>query len=136
MTNFLSVIEARSLGTADIDRMAAAIDKQTASLDKLAAGATKVSEHPGFDNFAQKIKAGIQDPLGAAGDMVEGFLQKLGPMGTVAAGAVTVLGALGAAGMAAAKSLGNYAHEIEDTAIKTGLAKNEVTGFAFAAEGD
>lgn len=134
VTNFLSVIEARSLGTADIDKMAAAIDKQSAALENLGKSANKVNEHPGFNAFAEKIKQGIQDPLGAIGDAAESALKALGPVGTGVAAAVTTFASFAAAGFEAAKSLGEYGVQLQNVALRTGLSTKEVSQFSFAAK--
>jgi hypothetical protein len=133
-TNFLSIIEARSLGTADIDKMAAAIDKQTASLDGLTKHADKVNSHPGFNDFAGKIKQGLTDPIGAAEAAIQSAGAALGPFGQVIAGTVVTMGAMALAGFEAAKSLASYGREIENTGLRTGLTSKEVVQFGFAAK--
>lgn len=133
VTNFLSVVEARSLGTADIDKMAAAIDKQSAALDNLGKKANAVSEHKGFSGFADKIKQGITDPLGAVEQVATKALESMGPIGAVTAGFATALGALAFAGFKAAESLAAYGQQIENTGLRTGLTTKEVVQFGFAA---
>jgi hypothetical protein len=133
VTNFTSVIEARSLGTADIDKMAAAIDKQSAALDGLGKKATAINSHPGFGGFADKIKQGISDPLGAAESSIVSALTAMGPMGAAVAGIGTVLGTLAFAGFKAAESLAAYGQQIENTGLRTGLTTKEIAQFGFAA---
>jgi hypothetical protein len=134
VTNFLSTVEVQSIGTADIDKMAAAIDKQSASLDKLGLSANKVNEHPGFSDFAAKVKQGLSDPLGAFGSSAESALRAMGPLGAGVAATGGVLAAAGLAAFEAAKSLGDYATQIENTALRTGLTTKEVSLFSFAAK--
>src|SRR5450759_3901871 len=119
VTNFLSTVEVQSIGTADIDKMAAALNKQTASPDKLRMSATKVNEHPGFADFAAKVKQGLQDPLGAIGSAAESALRAMGPLGAGVASTTGVFAAAGLAAFEAAKSLGDYATQIENVALRT-----------------
>src|SRR4051812_9672830 len=129
VTNFLSVIEARSLGTADIDKMAAAIDKQSAALDGLGKKATAINSHPGFGGFADKIKQGLADPLGTVEAAATKALEALGPGGGIVAGFGVALGSLAVAGFTAAKSLAEYGQQIENTGLRTGLTTKEVVQF-------
>jgi hypothetical protein len=134
VTNFLSVVEARSLGTADIDKMATAIDKQSAALQGLGKSGDKVNEHPGFNAFAEKVKQGIENPLQAIGGAAESALGALGPLGV---GVAAIGGGFLAAGFAAfeaAKGLGEYGTQIANVAIRTGLTTKEVGQFSFAAK--
>lgn len=134
VTNFQSVVSAQTVGTADIDKLAQSFDKLSGSIDKAADGANKVSNHPGFDDFAAKVKAGIQDPFAAAGDAIEGLLGKLGPTGTAVAGGIGIFTGIEAGAFAAAKALGAYATGIENVSIRTGLSVKEVGQFSFAAK--
>jgi predicted nucleic acid-binding protein len=132
-TQFTAGMGITTSGDEALNRLAENFGKLSNSIDGATQKASKLNEHPGFNAFADKIKQGIENPLGAAGAAAESFLKTLGPMGTAAAGAGTILASTGVAAMGAAKYLGDYAHEIEDASIKTGLATKEVTAFSFAA---
>jgi hypothetical protein len=133
-TNFTAIIEARSVGTPDIEKLTNAIDKQSTALEGLGKSANKINEHPGFSAFAEKIKSGIQDPLGAIGDAAKGTLEALGPMGTGVVSAAGAFAAFAKVSMDAARSLGEYAISIESVSIRTGLSTKEVGQFSFAAK--
>ncbi len=132
VTNFLSIVEARSLGTADVDKMTAAIDKQSTALDNLGKSGTKVNEHPGFNAFAEKVKQGIENPLGAAGAAAEGFLNKLGPVGAGVAAVASSFAAATVAGLAFARELGALGDSIGDTSVRMGLSIKQTGDFQFA----
>lgn len=132
VTNILSVVEARSLGSADIDKITQAIDKQNAALDKLSQSSKKVNDDPGFSAFAEKVKAGIENPLQAAGEGVKSLLTKLGPAGVGIAATGAAILALGAAGLSAARELGHLGDEIEDTASRLGIGTREAQEFKLA----
>src|ERR1035438_9782483 len=98
VTNFQSVISTQSVGTADVDKLAASFDKMSASIDGATQKANKVNDHPGFAAFAEKVKQGIEDPLAAIGGAAESMLTALGPV----RGGVAAVGAtFAAAGLAA-----------------------------------
>src|SRR5947209_8619076 len=134
VTNFQSVISTQAVGTADVEKLAASFDKMAASIDGATAKANKVNEHPGFDAFAQKVKQGIQDPLGAIGDAAESALKALGPFGTGVTAAALVMAELAKVSFDAAKSLGEYGTQLQNVAIRTGLTTKEVGQFSFAAK--
>ncbi len=132
-TRFLSVVEAQSVGTADVEKLAQSFDRVAASIDKASDSSRKISEHPGFDDFASKVKAGIEDPLGSAGREIENLLKRMGPMGAgMAAGAGSMV-AMGLAAFEAAHSLGEYGLQIQNVALRTGLTTKEVGQFGYAA---
>lgn len=133
VTNFTSVVSTQSGGSGDVDKLAGAFDKLSDSINKANDGSKKLSEHPGFNDFAAKVKSGIQDPLGAIGSAAESALQSLGPVGSGVAAAGAVFVGFAAASYEAAKALGSYATEISNTAIRTGLTTREVQQFSFAA---
>ena len=132
-TNFLSTIEARSLGTADLDKMVAAIDKQSSALENLGKQATKVNDHAGFPAFAEKIRAGIENPLQGISGAVQAALSSLGPLGTGVAAAGGIFAAAATTVFSFAKSLGEYGQTIQNAAARTGLSTKEVAEFSFAA---
>lgn len=132
-TNFTSILGVQSAGTGDVDKLAQSFDKLSTSIDAATSKATQLSSHPGFDDLASKIKQGIQDPMGAAGDAVESLMQKMGPMGTAVAAGFGIFTAAAAGAFEAAKSLGSYATSIENVSIRTGLSTKEVGLFSFAA---
>ncbi len=132
-TRFLSVVEAQSVGTADVEKLAQSFDRVAASIDKASESSKKVSEHPGFDNFAAKVKSGIEDPLGTAGAAIENLLKGMGPLGAGLTVGGAVFGALSAAAFEAAHSLGEYGLQIQNVALRTGLTTKEVGQFGYAA---
>ena len=134
VTNFQSVISTQSVGTADVDKLAASFDKMSASIDGATQKANKVNEHPGFADFAEKVKQGIQDPLSAIGSAAESMLSALGPVGTGVAAIGATFAAAGIAAFEAAKSLGDYGTQIQNVALRTGLTAKEVEQFSFAAK--
>src|SRR5690242_9564508 len=106
VTRFESVVSAQSIGVQDIERFASSIDKASQSLDALGEKAKKHNEHPGFDAFAEKVKKGIEDPLGSAAEGAEKLLKSLGPMGSAVAGTVGILSTAAVVGYEMAHSLG------------------------------
>lgn len=134
VTNFLSVVEARSLGTADVDKMAAAIDKQSAALENLGKKADTVNKHPGFSEFAEKVRQGIENPLNAVKSAALSSLEALGPVGGAIAVVGSALASFAVVGYEAAKSLAEYGRGIENASLRTGLTTREVAQFSFAAK--
>lgn len=131
---FSSIVEARAVGAPEINALTEALNKQSESLDKIATRAKAVNDHPGFSDFAAKVKSGIQDPLGTAGEMVEGFLNKLGPMGAALSAGAAGFAMMAKSGLDGMKALGSFGTEIEHTAIRMGLTTKEVAQFRFAAQ--
>lgn len=134
VTNFQSVISTQSGGTADVQALAASFDKLSQSIEGATKNANKVNEHPGFDEFAKKVKSGIQDPLGALGSAAESALKALGPLGTGVAAAAGIFTAAGVAAFSAAKSLGELGVQIQNVELRTGLTSKQVGQFGFAAK--
>src|SRR4051794_8711553 len=97
ITNFQSVISTQTLGTADVDRLAASFDKMSTSIDEATKKSNKLNEHPGFSAFAEKVKQGFENPLKAVGSAAESVLEKLGPFGTSVSATAGVLVAAGVA---------------------------------------
>lgn len=116
------ILEAQVRGSEEMRKLAE-------NLDRVREGTKKASDQagntPGFDQFAQKIKAGIQDPLGAAGDAAQGFLTKLGPVGAGLAAAGTVIVATGAAVFGLAKSFGDLYEQQSNNAVRLGVSIRE-----------
>src|SRR6185437_951323 len=133
VTNFTSVISTQAAGTADVQKLAESFDRLSLSIADVTKKADKVNEHPGFAAFAEKVKQGIQDPLGAMGDAAEKALKSLGPVGTGVAAAGAAFAAAGVAAFSFAKQLGEYGTQIENLALRTGLTTKEVQQFSFAA---
>lgn len=130
--NFESTISAKAVGTQDVQAQADAIRKLAESIDGLATKANKVNDHPGFTKFAEKVKVGLQDPLGTIASSAEDALKALGPLGVGAAGVAAVLTTAATAGFAFARSLGEYGDRIGDISVRTGLSIKEVGEFSFA----
>jgi hypothetical protein len=133
VTRFQSQVDVGSSGGQDVDKLAASFEKLAGSIEGATAKGDKLAQHPGFDDFARKVKAGIQDPLGAAGDAMEALMQGMGPMGTAVSAGVGIFTAFGAATFEAAKSLGEYGTQIHNISLRTGLTTKEVGQFSFAA---
>ncbi len=133
VTNFQSVISTQTLGTADVDKLAASFDKMSASIDGATQKANKVNEHPGFNAFAEKVKQGIENPLAAIGGAAEDALKAMGPVGAGVAATAGVFAAAAAAGFEAARALGEYGVQIRDVQLRTGMAAKEVAEYSFAA---
>lgn len=116
------ILEAQVRGSEEVRKL-------TENLDKFRDGTKKASDQagntPGFDQFANKVKSAIQDPLGAAGDAAQGFLTKLGPVGVGAAGLGTVLAAVGATTFALAKSFGDLYEQQSNNAVRLGVSIRE-----------
>lgn len=132
--NFESTISMKAVGAQEVQAQADAIRKLSESIEGLTTKANKVNEHPGFSNFAEKVKHGIEDPLGAAGEGAKALLEKMGPLGTgitVAAGTFAVLGKVA---FEAAHALGEYGTQTQNLALRTGLSTKEVGQFSFAAK--
>ena len=85
-----------------------------------------------FAGLGARIKDAIQNPLQAAGNAAEGFLNKLGLVGVAAGAAAVGIGMAAKAGWDAMKSLGNYGDELQDTASRMGLTTQETEKFRLA----
>jgi hypothetical protein len=134
ITNFQSVISTQTLGTADVDKLAASFDKMSGAIDEATKKANKVNDHPGFAAFAEKVKQGIENPLQAIGGAAEEGLKAFGPFGAGVAASAGIFVAAGAAAFEAAKALGEYGVQIRDVELRTGLAAKEVAQYSFAAK--
>ncbi len=134
VTRFESQVVASTVGTADIDKLSGSFDKLAASIDGSKKKADEVAQHPGFDHLAEKIKSGIEDPLGAAAGAMDNVLKSIGPMGAAVAAGVGIFAAAGVAAFEAAHSLGEYGTQIANVAARTGLTTKEVGQFSFAAK--
>src|SRR5580704_6706128 len=120
--------------TIEDGQVVGATSRVNAALQTIEDKAKHLGEHTGFEKFAESIKAGIEDPLGAAGEAMEGLLHKMGPFGVgVAAGAGAFI-ALGAAAFEATEKLGAMALQYENLSIRTGISVEQVGDFAFAAK--
>lgn len=90
-------------GSAELDKAAESAKKvegaakqagsATDSLEKSLAKAGTASK--AFDGLGDKIRAGVSDPLGAAGNAAEGFLGKFGLIGGVLAASATAAALIG-----------------------------------------
>jgi hypothetical protein len=134
VTNFQSVISAQSVGTADVDKLAASFDKLSGAIDNSGKKSTELNQHPGWSDFAEKVRTGIENPLQAIGGAAQEALEAIGPLGAGVAAAGGIFAASGLAMFDASKSLGAYATEIQNTALRTGLTTKEVGQFSFAAK--
>lgn len=132
VTNFTSFVGVQSGGTGDVDKLAASFDKLSASIDGTNANSKKLSEHPGFNDFASKVKSGLSDPMGTFGDAAESALKKLGPFGAGVVATGAIFTAFAKEGMDAARSLGSLADSIGDTSVRMGLTIKETGDFSFA----
>ncbi len=132
VTNFQSVISTQSLGTADVDKLAQSFDKLSGAIDGAGKKSSTINQHPGFADFAAKVKAGIENPLGAIGSAAEGALKTLGPFGVGIGVAAVALGALVKVGLDAGRELGALGDRIGDIAVRTGLTVKEVGEFSLA----
>jgi hypothetical protein len=129
---FESIISAKAVGTADVQAQADAMRKLAESIEGLGTKANKVNDTLTFDKFAEKVKAGIHNPLTLAGDLAEGFLKKLGPVGTGIAATGVAVGVFGKFAMDAARSLGSLGDEIEDTSARMGMSTRETQNWRLA----
>jgi hypothetical protein len=134
VTRFESVVSAQSVGAQDVENLAASFEKLSGSIDNAAAKSKKAASAPVDFDWSAKLKAGIQDPLGAVGDAFESVTKAAGPMGVAVGAGVGIFTAVGVAGFEAAKALGEYGVQIRDVQLRTGLAAKEVGQYSFAAK--
>jgi len=133
VTQFSSVVSAQGVGTADVERLAQSFERLGAAIEGAGKHGEALNEHDGFGEFAEKVKEGIENPLQAIGEASEAALRAVGPLGAGLAAAAGIFGAAGTAAFEAAHALGEYATQIENTALRTGLTTKEVGQFSFAA---
>lgn len=86
------------------------------------------------EQLAASIKNFVTNPLQAAGNAAESFVLRYGAMGVAAVGAGAAIAVGGAAIYRATIELGNYAEQIQNTAIRTGLTTTETQLFSRSAE--
>ncbi|HXS98750.1 MAG TPA: hypothetical protein VN736_29340 [Candidatus Limnocylindrales bacterium] len=135
ITNFTSVVEAKSLGTADIDKITQAIDKQSAAIDNLGKKADELKQHAsGFAELGERIKTGLENPLQAVKSAAEDVLNSLGPLGKETAVTGGIFLAAGAAALEAAKGVGEFGIRVRDVQLRTGLSAKQVGEFSYAAK--
>src|ERR1051326_4855927 len=134
VTRFQSQVDVGSSGGADVDKLASSFEKLAGAIEGASGKSDKLAEHPGFEAFAEKVRSGIENPMQAAGAAAEGALKALGPMGTAVSAGVGIFTAFGAATFEAAHSLGEYATQIHNVSLRTGLSTREVGQFSFAAK--
>ncbi len=80
------------------------------------------------------VTAFIQDPMQGAQGAISRVTAAMGPFGIGVAAGVVALGAIAVAGFEAAKSLGEYAIQIRDVGLRTGLNVTQVSEFSYAAK--
>lgn len=134
VTRFEGVVSMQSVGTQDVDKLADSFLKLSGSIDSASEKSKKISEHPGFDGYAAKVKAGIQDPLGAASDAMDSVLKAAGPMGAAVSAGIGIFTAVGLAGLAAERSLGLYATGLERTGAVMGTNVEQTQAMILSAE--
>lgn len=116
------ILEAQVRGSEEVRKLTENLDRFRDSTKK---ASDTAGNTPGFDQFANKVKSAIQDPLGAAGDAAQGFLTKLGPVGAGLAAAGTVIVATGAAVFSLAKSFGDLYEQQSNNAVRLGVSIRE-----------
>ena len=130
------LIESRTTGDQDINKLAEAINRVTAASEKL--NSTPVQVKPpdtsGFEGFAAGVKNFISDPLAGIGSAAESALNALGPVGAGFATAAGGFALLYKQADAAVESLAKLGTETANTAIRTGLTTKEVGQFSYAAK--
>lgn len=129
---FTGIIEAKTVGEAELQRFSTALEKVAGNLDKSGQTASKQGEQ--WNRLAQQLRTAIEHPLQAAGMAAEGLMRTLGPVGisVVAFGASAGLAAKGVHDLAI--SMGNWAEEQLHGAYRTGLTTKEFIQFAGAAK--
>lgn len=130
-TNFTSAIGVTTLGTAEVDKLTAAIDKQSDALASLGKKSENIKT-PRWETFAASAKDFIQNPLQSAGNAAEQFLLKLGPLGAGVGVAAAGFGILAQKGFEWERQLGELGDRIGDISVRTGLSTKEVGEFSFA----
>ena len=128
------LIESRTTGDQEVNKLADAINRVTAASEKLNEKKVKPPDPTEFEKFAAGVKQFIQDPLGNAGEAAEMFLNKMGPMGAGVLAGSAVFGFLAKEAMGAAEVLSIYGKEIENVSLRTGLSTKEVGQFSYAAK--
>ena len=130
------LIESRTTGEQEVNRLADAINRVTTASENLNQKPIKVKppDPSEFEKFASSVKQFIKDPLDFTGDAVETFLNKLGPMGTGVLAGGAVFGFLAKEAKGAAESLAAYGAQIENISLRTGLSAKEVGQFSYAAK--
>ena len=82
----------------------------------------------------QRTAGAFADPWSALRGGVGNVLTEIGPMGGAVLGGAAALATFAKVGWDAARSLGEYGTEIENTSIRMGLTTKEVGQFRFAAK--
>lgn len=127
------LIESRTTGEQEVNKLADAINRVTTASEKLNEKKA-VPDHSSFDKFAEGVKSFIEDPLHSAGEAVEGLLKSLGPVGAGVATAAGGFALYAKEVFEAAHSLGEYGTQIENISLRTGLSTKEVGQFSYAAK--
>lgn len=132
VTNFTSILSIQSQGAGDVNKLVTAFDALSSSIDRANTKSTALSNHPGFDSFAQKVRQGISDPLGAIGDIAETALKSLGPLGVGVTAGAAIFVKFATSGYDAAKSLGSFSDSIRDTATRLGVTNQSAADLGFS----
>ena len=133
--NFSLGISAQTTGTAEIEKLVAALNGYVSKVEEVKKRTeASAPSTAGYEKFAEGVKQAIQNPLAAAGDVAKGLLTALGPVGAAVTSTVGVFSALGMAGFEAMKGLGQLGEQINSVTLRTGLSTKEVGEFGFAAK--
>jgi hypothetical protein len=132
VTNFTSILSIQSQGAGDVNKLVTAFDALSNSIDRANTKSKDLSNHPGFDDFASKVKKGISDPLGAIGDIAETALKSLGPLGVGVTAGAAIFVKFATSGYDAAKSLGSFSDSIRDTATRLGVTNQSAADLGFS----
>jgi len=128
---FTGIIEAKTVGEADLQRFTQALEKTANALDK--SGKSAESNSASFDKFASGVKNAIQNPLQAAGNAAEAFLQSLGPMGAGLAVAGTAALVAGKQIFDFVSVMGKAAEQQINAAGRIGVSVGQYQQFSAAA---
>ena len=125
---FSLLIDSQTRGTAEIEKLSAALNKVTEAAlksNKQTEESAKRTTSTVQSQFAS-IKQVIQSPLEAAGDAAESFALSFGKVGLIGAGVTTAFTAIGGASMALVSQVGDAAERMTNFADRTGLTVNQV----------
>ena len=125
---------------AERDRLIKKLGDEQGMIERVTAAYAKMIQVEGgggggsWQAMGRNIEQFVRDPMNGAKDAAGGLLAKIGPMGAALGATTGVIVGFAVAGWEAAKSLGEYGTQIENTAIRMGLTTKEVGQFSFAAK--
>jgi len=125
---------------AERDRLIKKLGDEQGMIERVTAAYAKMIQVEGgggggsWQAMGRNIEQFVRDPMNGAKDAAGGLLAKIGPMGAALGATTGVIVGFAVAGWEAARSLGEYGTQIQNTAVRMGLTTKEVGQFTFAAK--